>query len=49
MKSNLFKYIFIVFVIGIMIFAFFKMRSDEQENQQQSQVTDNTSERVKEI
>lgn len=34
MKSNFFKYIFIIFVIGIMIFAFFKIYKDEEEQKQ---------------
>ena len=34
MKSNLFKYIFIVFVIGIVVFAFFKIKRDEAEKQE---------------
>ena len=40
MKSNFFKYLFIIFVIGIMIFAIFKIKSDEKEtenNQVQSE------------
>ena len=31
MKSNFFKYLFIIFVIGITIFAIFKIKSEEQE------------------
>lgn len=50
MKSNFFKYIFILFVIGITIFAFFKIRNDEEEQSQtEIQVTDKTTEKVTEI
>ena len=39
MKSNFFKYLFIVFVIAIMIFAIFKIKSEDkniEENQTQT-------------
>lgn len=50
MKSNFFKYIFILFVIGILIFAIFKIRSDEEEKkQEQGQITDKTTEKITEI
>lgn len=50
MKSNFFKYIFILFVIGIVIFAIFKIRSDEEERQQeQGQITNKTTEKITEI
>ena len=38
MKSNIFKYFFIIFVIAIMIFAVYKIKSDEKEiNQEENQ------------
>lgn len=50
MKSNFFKYIFILFVIGIVIFAIFKIRSDEEEKkQEQGQITNKTTEKITEI
>lgn len=50
MKSNFFKYFFIIFAIGIMIFAIFKIRKEEEkENQTQTQVASNTEEKVTEI
>lgn len=35
MKSNFFKYLFILFAIGIMIFAIFKIRSQEEKKLQE--------------
>lgn len=35
MKSNWFKYIFIIFIIMILIFAIFKIRQDEEEKKQE--------------
>ena len=50
MRSNLFKYIFMVFFIGIMVFAIYKIRTDEEtKNQVQNQVTENEEQRIKEI
>ncbi len=50
MKSNFFKYIFIVFFIGIMIFAIYKIRTEEEtKNQTQSQTVENEQEHVREI
>ena len=50
MKSNFFKYIFIIFVIGIMIFAFFKIRNDEKEqNETQAETIVETPEKITEI
>lgn len=34
MKSNYFKYIFIIFAIGIMIFAIVKIKNDEQKKEE---------------
>ena len=45
MKSNFSKYIFIIFAIGIMIFAIIKIKSDEKNSyKQQTQVEDKTEE-----
>ena len=50
MRSNFYKYIFIIFVIAIMIFAIYKIRLDEEtKNQTQSQVTENEEQRIREI
>ena len=39
MKSNFFKYVFVIFVIGIMIFAIYKIKTEEKNNNnQQAQV-----------
>ena len=35
MKSNFSKYIFIIFAIGIMIFAIIKIKNDEKKNDTQ--------------
>ena len=34
MKSNWIKYIFIIFIIGILIFAIFKIRQEEERKQE---------------
>lgn len=50
MKSNFFKYLFIVFVIGIMIFAIYKIKVDENNNNQtQDQVSEQETNKVLEI
>lgn len=52
MKSNYFKYIFIIFAILIMIFAIVKIKSDEKKSEQQlyeSEPEEETVEEVKEI
>ena len=41
MKSNWFKYVFIIVVIIIIIFAIFKIRIDEQQNEYQNNETSN--------
>ena len=40
MKSNFSKYIFIIFAIGIMIFAIIKIKSDEKKNDTQQVQTE---------
>lgn len=50
MKSNWFKYVFIIFIVIILIFAIFKIRKDEEEQQQElEQTTSSQNEQVKEI
>ena len=50
MKSNIFKYIFIIFVIIIVIIAFFVIRNNENEQQAGEETATNTNEEiVKEI
>lgn len=50
MKSNFFRYIFIIFVIGIMIFAIYKIKTDEEnKNQAQSQEIGQEKEKITEI
>ena len=51
MKSNYFKYIFIIFAILIMIFAIVKIKSDEKKSEQQlyeSEPEEETAEQGKE-
>lgn len=50
MKSNFSKYIFIIFAIGIMIFAIIKIKNDEKKNDtQQVQIEEKTEEITKEL
>ena len=35
MKSNWIKYVFIIFIIAMLLFAIFKMRKDEEVKQQE--------------
>lgn len=50
MKSNWFKYVFIIFIVIILIFAIFKIRKDEKEKQQELQQTaTDQGEQIKEI
>ena len=50
MRSNWFKYVFIIVVIIIIVFAVFKIRIDEQQNEYQNNETSNVQkEKVKEI
>ena len=50
MKSNYFKYIFIIFAIVIMIFAIVKIKSEDQKKESQIYETKKeTEEEVKEI
>lgn len=49
MKSNWIKYVFIIFIIGILIFAVLKIRQDQEEINLEEQNTSNQEEQVKEI
>ena len=49
MKSNWIKYVFIIFIIGILIFAVLKIRQDQEEINLEEQSTSNEDEQVKEI
>ena len=49
MKSNVFKYLFIIFVIIIVIVAFLIIRHDEQESQNNTQESDTQVQQVKDI
>lgn len=48
MKSNWFKYVFIIFIVIILIFSIYKIRKDEEENQQQ-QTSSIEEEKIREI
>ncbi|MCI8641422.1 MAG: hypothetical protein HFJ59_06125 [Clostridia bacterium] len=50
MKSNLFKYVFIIFAIGTMIFAIVKIKKDEKnEGEQVVETTEEVQEEVREL
>ena len=49
MKSNYFKYIFIVFAVAIMLFAIIKIKTDEQKNEAQIYEEESKIEEIKEI
>ena len=50
MKTNFFKYFFIIFAIILMIFAIVKIRKDEKNSQKQNVVSrEETEEIVKEL
>lgn len=49
MKSNWIKYVFIIFIVGMLLFAIFKIRQDEEEKQQELEHTTNQQERVTEL
>ncbi len=49
MKSNWIKYIFIVFVIGIVIFSIFKFRQDEEEKKQELEHANSQQEKNTEL
>ncbi len=49
MKSNWIKYIFAIFIIGILLFAIFKIRQDEEEKKQEQEYTSNQEEKNTEL
>lgn len=49
MKSNWFKYIFIIFIVIILVFAILKMREEEAEQQELEQATSTQENKIKEI
>ena len=49
MKSNFFKYIFIIFVVGILIFAIVKIKTDEEQKQNGVQETRKQEEKITEL
>ena len=49
MKSNIFKYIFIIFVVIIVIVAFFVIRNNESKQETQEETTNTSEEIVREI
>ena len=49
MKSNWFKYIFIIFIIAVLIFAIYKIKKDETENTEQQQVSAKEEEKILEV
>ena len=51
MRSNFFKYVFIVFVVVIMVFAIYKIRTDEEAKaqMQQTQAIESEQSKVREI
>lgn len=50
MKSNWFKYIFIVFIVIILIFSIYKIRKDEKEKEQeQIQSSNSENEKIREL
>ena len=49
MRSNWIKYIFVIFIIGILLFAIFKIRQDEEEKKQEEEYTSNQEEKNTEL
>ena len=49
MKSNIFKYIFIIFTIGILIFAIIKIKGEEKSRKENSETLGKTREKVTEF
>ena len=49
MKSNWIKYIFAIFIIGILLFAIFKIRQDEEEKKQEQEYISNKEEKNTEL
>ena len=49
MKSNWIKYVFAIFIIGIIIFAIFKIRQDEEERKQELEHVSSEQEKMTEL
>ncbi len=49
MKSNWIKYVFIIFIVGMLLFAIFKIRQDEEEKQQELEHTSSQEEKITEL
>lgn len=49
MKSNWIKYVFIIFVIGIIIFSIFKIRKDEETKKQELEHANSQQEKNTEL
>ncbi len=49
MKSNWIKYVFIIFIVGILLFSIFKIRKDEEEKQQELEYVSSQKEKTKEL
>ena len=50
MKSNWFKYVFIIFIIAILLFSIFKIKKDEKiQQEEQQQTTSSEGEKIKEL
>lgn len=49
MKSNWIKYVFIIFIVGILLFAIFKIRKDEEEKQQELEHASSQEEKITEL
>lgn len=49
MKSNFFKYVFVIFVIGIMIFAIYKIKTEEEKTEQEQMHVSTEEEKITEI
>ena len=49
MKSNIFKYIFIIFVIIIVVVAFFVIRNNESEQETREETTSTEKEIIRQI
>lgn len=50
MKSNWFKYVFIIFIVVLLLFAIYKIRKDEEEKQiEQTQAVNGQEEKITEL
>lgn len=49
MKSNWIKYVFVIFVVGIVIFSIFKFRQEEEEKKQELEHANSQQEKNTEL